>query len=197
MKNTTLLLSLIVIVTLFNSCKKNDVQPQLNLIQNGDMEASPWNDWGFGFGSNLNSNPNNYTTEYTTEAASSPTHSIKLKCDAVKNDTTFSYLYQRLLGGTISTGAKLTLKIKIKTVNVQGNGISVAMRGDNIAAGKSTFFTTTQGTTVISGSSDAFTEYTVRLDSFPANTDYLYIFLVFLPKTTGTAYMDDASLIVN
>ena len=200
MKMIRLLLAFVFAVFLLNACKKSDPEPvaPTNLVYNGDMESYPWRDWGFNFGYNQTGNPNGYTNEYAVEAASSPTHSIKIKCNAVKNDTAFCYIGQSFLGATIPVGAKLTLKAKIKTVNIQGTGISIAIRGDSKVNDqtKTTFFTTTQGKTPITGTSD-FTEYAATLDSFPASTDYVYIFLLYLPKTTGTAYFDDVSLTVN
>lgn len=201
MKSIRLLLPLLIASLLLNSCKK-DPEPQTltNVLTNGDMEMSPYQNWGSYLGKNSTTSPNKYVIEYSTEAASSPLHSLKVSCDAIKNDTTYQYM-QQLLNTTnvpIPAGAKLTLKAKIKTVNIQGNGISLAMGGNQGASGQyaSTFYTSTEGKQSITGTND-FKEYTLTFDAFPANTTSLYVLLFYLPKTTGTAYYDDVSLTVN
>lgn len=193
------LLLLLTAGLLINACKKEEAQPQTptNLVRNGDMETYPWNDWIPYFGYNITSNPNGYINEYSIEAASSGTHSIKATCTTVKNDTTFIVFYQLISPESFKVGDKLTLKAKIKTVNVVGKGISLVIRGDKVVNGKSTvpFFATTQGTTQITGNSD-FKEYTITSDAYPGNLDYITLYLIYLPQTTGTAYFDDVSLTI-
>ncbi|WP_461053421.1 hypothetical protein [Spirosoma arcticum] len=208
MKNSSRLLVLLITVSLLNSCKKEDAQPQTiaDVLTNGNMEASPYNDWGSYLGKNSTLNPNKYVIEYTTEAASSPAHSIKVSSDAVKNDTTYQYMQQffKLTDRPIPAGAKLTLKAKIKTSNIVGTGISLAMGGNQatanatgqITAVKSTFYTSTEGVTSITGTND-FKEYTLTWASLPAGTTHVYVLLAYLPKTTGVVYFDDVSLSVN
>ncbi|RZM18905.1 MAG: hypothetical protein EOO88_39520 [Pedobacter sp.] len=149
---------------------------------------------------NSTTQPTSYSVDYSTEAASSPTHSIKVSCKAAPSDSTYQLFQQTLYTSStpISTGAKLTLKAKIKTVNLQGEGISMAMGGtkgvnDNYA---STFFLESKGKVAITGTND-FKEYTLTFDSFPANTYSFYVLFFFLPKTTGTVYYDDITLSVN
>ncbi len=208
MKKAQLLLTLLLTAGLFNSCKKEDAQPQIiaNVLINGDMEASPYNDWGSYLGKSSMVNPNKYVVDYTTEAASSPVHSLKVSSDAVKNDSTYQYFQQffKLTDRPIPAGAKLTLKAKIKTSNIQGNGISIAMGGYQVIANangqstavNSTFYTSTEGVTPIKGTND-FKEYALTWTSLPATTTQLYILLAYLTKTTGTVYFDDVSLSVN
>lgn len=202
MKATKIFLLLISIGLLFNSCKKGDAQPQTiaNVLTDGDFETSPYSTWASAVNKNSPTQPTSYTVDYSTEASSSPTHSIKVSCKATPNDSTY-HLFQQVLytsSTPIPTGAKLTLKAKIKTVNIQGNGISIAMGGnkgvnDNYA---SAFYTESQGKIAITGTND-FKEYTLTFDSFPANTYSFYVLFFFLPKTTGTAYYDDVTLSVN
>ncbi|MVM36171.1 hypothetical protein GO755_39530 [Spirosoma sp. HMF4905] len=208
MKILRSLFALVALPLLFNSCKKEDAQPQTiaNVLTNGDMEASPYNDWGSYLGKNSTTNPNKYVVEYTTEAASSPAHSIKVSSDAVKNDTTYQYMQQffKLTDRPIPAGAKLTLKAKIKTSGIQGNGISIAMGGNQAIANasgqitkvNSTFYTSTEGVMSITGTND-FKEYTLTWTALPATTTHVYVLLAYLPKTTGTVYFDDVVLAVN
>ncbi len=193
---------------LFNSCKKEEAQPQTiaTVLVNGDMEASPYNDWGSYLGRNSTTNPNPYVVDYSTEAASSPAHSIKVSSSAVKNDTTYQYMQQffKIADRPIPAGAKLTLKAKIKTNTVQGNGISIAMGGYQIVTNSigqntnvnSTFYTSTEGVTSITGTND-FKEYTLTWSSLPAATTHVFVLLAYLPKTTGIVYFDDVTLSVN
>ncbi len=201
-------LILLLALGLFNACKKEEAQPQTiaTVLVNGDMEASPYNDWGSYLGKNSTTNPNKYVADYSTEAASSPAHSIKVSSDAVKNDTTYQYFQQffKLTDRPIPAGAKLTLKAKIKTSNIQGTGISIAMGGNQAIANSlgqftkvnSTFYTSTEGVTPIKGTAD-FKEYTLTWPSLPAATTHVYILLAYLPKTTGIVYFDDVALSVN
>jgi cytochrome oxidase assembly protein ShyY1 len=208
MKTAHLLLALLITMALLQACKKEDTPPQTiaNVLINGDMEVSPYTDWGSYLGKNSTVNPNKYVVDYSTEAASSPVHSIKVSSDAVKNDTTYQYFQQvfKLTDRPIPAGSKLTLKVKIKTANIQGNGVSIAMGGNQaitnangqITDVKSTFYTSTEGTTSIKGTND-FQEYTLTWTSLPATTTHLYVVLFYLPKTTGTVYYDDVRLSVN
>ncbi|SOD92790.1 hypothetical protein [Spirosoma fluviale] len=202
MKNHYYLLVLFVCSLFAYACKKEDTQPQTvaNIVTNGDMEAAPYADWGSYLGRVSTTSPNKYTIEYSTEAASSPTHSIKVSCDAVKNDTTYQYLQQIIYTSNkpIPAGAKLTLRAKIKVVNVQGNGISLAMGGNEGASGRyaSAFYTSTEGKIAITGTND-FKEYALTFDSFPAKATSMYVLLAYLHKTTGTVYFDDVSLSIN
>ncbi|GAB4017231.1 hypothetical protein GCM10028808_48170 [Spirosoma migulaei] len=202
MKATKLFLFLLSIGLLFNSCKKDDAQPVqiANVLTGGDFETSPYSTWRTDVNKNNTTRPTSYTVDYSTEAASSPTHSIKVSCNAAPSDSTYQLFQQFFYTSStpIPTGAKLTLKAKIKTVNMQGEGISMAMGGnkgvnDNYA---SAFFTESRGKVSITGTND-FKEYTITFDSFPANTYSFYVLFFFLPKTTGTAYYDDVSLSVN
>ncbi|WP_080056899.1 hypothetical protein [Spirosoma aerolatum] len=211
MKALALFLSLLICSLLFNSCKKDDAQPQsiANAVVNGDFEASPYQDWLSNVNRVSKTKPNSYTVEYSTEAASSPSHSIKVSCNAAYNDSTYHLLQQLFYTPSssapngakilnIPTGAKLTMKAKIKTVNVQGNGIVIAV-GGNYGLNKnyaSAFYTSTEGKVPITGTND-FKEYSITFDSFPADTYSLYVLIFFSPTTTGTAYYDDVSLSVN
>src|SRR5919199_5176104 len=123
MKAFRLLPFIIALMSLLNACKKGeDVQPPIQLITNSDMEQQPSltrsrADWLFGHYYNLTSNPNGYKATYTSEAASSGTHSLKINCEGIKNDTTFCFFEQDILPTTLAVGSKLTLRAKIKTVN--------------------------------------------------------------------------------
>lgn len=120
---------------------------------------------------------------------------MKINCNQVKNDSAYCYFgQQHIATANIPIGAKLTLKAKIKTVNLKGNGLALDIRGDK--NGKPVVFVTTQGKVTINGTKD-FTEYSVTLDSYPGGIDNLLIFMEYLRGTTGYVYFDDVSLTVN
>ncbi|MCK8496103.1 hypothetical protein M0L20_29825 [Spirosoma sp. RP8] len=201
MKSLRLLLALPVLTSslFLAACKKEETQPQTalpanGLLVNGNIDQSAQG-WFFGTDSTKPTNPNGYTSGASTEAYSSPQYSLKISCSQVKDTATFCFYGQQFIPfKTIPIGAKLTLTAKIKTALV-GPGVSLAIRGDkgNTSA---VVFVSSQDKTSITGTRD-FTEYSVTLDSFPGGIDNLLVYLVYLPKTTGSVYFDDLSLMVN
>ncbi|MVM30963.1 hypothetical protein GO755_13055 [Spirosoma sp. HMF4905] len=213
MKAFTLLVVPLSLLLLLTACKKQETQPQsiANAVVNGDFEATPYQDWSSAVNRNSLVKPNSYSVDYTTEAASSPSHSIKVSCNAAYNDSTYHLLQQNFYMASSSSsppagakvlsipaGAKLTMKAKIKTVNIKGEGINIAMGGYYGADKKyaSAFYTESRGKISINGTND-FTEYTISFDSFPPNVYNMYVIIFFMPNTTGTAYYDDVSLAIN
>lgn len=194
---------LFVSISLVYGCKKtDDVQVPSQLLSNSDMEqqtslTSSRGNWLFGYYYNLTSNPNGYKASYTTEAAASGSHSLKISCSSIRNDTTFCYFEQDIFPTTLTPGKKLTLKAKIKTDNLVGQGVALAMIGYKQIGNQNNivFFPSTEKTP-ITGTSD-FKEYTVTLDSYPGNIDVIAIHVFYLPKTTGTIFVDDVSLTAN
>lgn len=205
MNSFRLVVSVVLLSILFNSCKKDNAQPQApaNVLINGDFEANPFTQiplWHSAILKNSKTAPSTYTVDYSTEAATSPLHSIKVNCDAVKSDSTYQVLERVVYTSDVSIpqGAKLTMKVKIKTVNMQGNGISFLFGGFNYVNGVvvTNFKSSTEGKVSITGSNE-FKEYTLTFDSAPKNLYAVYVDLIYLPKTTGTAYYDDVSLTIN
>ena len=193
MKNYRNTFILIFTIFVIYGCKK-DSSPQItSLLKNGNIETG-FDGWSFGHGYGLVSNPNGYDFGYTSEAATSPKNSLKINCNSVKNDSAFCYYSQSFPAEKITVGKKITLKVKIKTVNITGNGISLAIRGDKDK--KQSFFFSTETTKVIKGNSD-FTEYTLTTDAYKGDASTIYIFLVFENKTTGYVYFDDVEVTAN
>lgn len=184
-----LLLSGIVIFS--SSCQKNTItEAPINLLTNGDIESGILN-WGFL--SSVQNNPNSYVSEATEEFAASPKKSLKISCTKVNDTGAFGYFVQSFLVTDLKTGSKLTLKAKVKGVNLTGNGLSIALRGDMTGVTGSRFFQSSQDVTPLRGTFD-FREVTVTLDAYQGNADRIIVFLLYLPNTTGTAYFDDISL---
>lgn len=188
-----LTLSVISICLVLDSCKKNESEPETALVKNGNVEQK-FEGWNF-FDTSISGGSSAYAMGFTDEAASSPRYSLKINCNEARSDTAFSYFGQHNISTAgIPIGAKITLKAKVKTVDIKGEGISIALRGDK--ARKIVFFETTENKAKITGTKD-FTEYTATLNSYPGDIDDLMIFLVYLPGTTGQVYFDDISLTIN
>lgn len=186
MKQTLTLCALFLI---FMGCK-DDPEPVMQLLVNTNMETgdtSPNSWWDL--------EPMVYNTEWTTEEANSRTRSLKIS--ATQSDATnFAFWAQSYLGA-IPVGKDVVLSIKVKCKNVSGQGISIAIRGDNSETpnGIAEQFSTTQGISNITGEFD-WTTYQVRLNKIQSDIKSLTVYFVFLPNTIGTAYFDDASLTV-
>jgi hypothetical protein len=168
------------------------------MIQNGGMEENPAKTWSFGFFKNQTNNPNGYKFGRSFEAAASGEYSYRISCSAIRSDSAHCFLYQSFSTAGIPVGAKLTLKAKIKTVGLEGKGVSLALRGDKNVDGQGAivFFLTSEGKDHIGGTHE-FEEYTYTVNSFPGNMDYMALLMMYLPGTTGTVYLDDVSLTVN
>jgi len=173
------------------SCNKDKAEPSVSVI-NGDIEKK-MEGWEFGSEVSDTATPNDFAMGFTAEASSSPQYSLKITCSDVKNPTSFGYFVQKLPNANIAKGAKVTLKVKIKTREVLGNGISIGLRGNRNGDNSPVFFKTTEGSITIKGTNE-FTEYETVINSYPAQIDNLFIFLVYLPETTGTVYFDDVQL---
>lgn len=187
-------LALLVLASFFISCKKDEATPVVEFLKNGNLEGG-FQNWSFGLDNNNPTNPNGFTTSLSKEFASSPVNSLKINCDAVVNPSAFCVYYQSFPTTDIKTGSKLTLKAKVKGVNLSGQGVSLFFRGDKQGA-PNIFSRTTQGITPITGNFD-FKEFSVSLDSYAGNADIIIVYLVYLSGTTGTVYIDDISLTSN
>ena len=95
-------------------------------------------------------------------------------------------------------GMTFELSASIKLNGVTGEGLSIAIRGDDLSLnnGSAEVFATTQGHMAIDGTQD-WTTYTVELSLLPAEIDRITVFFVYLPTNTGTAHFDDAILSVS
>ena len=175
------------------ACKKNDGLNPVQILVNTDVETGTLapNSWGADPGTS-----GVYSLEWTKDIAFSSTHSLKI---SAQNSTSpgFSYWYQAFQG-EMPNGKDLILSAKIKGDNLTGQGVSIAIRGDNSipATSNGSQFMTTQGATSIQGTFD-WTTYSVKLTNLSSDTKRLYVFLVYLPNTTGTVYFDDITLTHN
>jgi hypothetical protein len=89
----------------------------------------------------------------------------------------------------------ITLNVYIKAVGLLGQGVFIAIRGDDAATptGNAEAFVTTQGHQQINGSFD-WKNFIVTMDKVPANIKSLTFYLIYSSNTSGTVYFDDVSL---
>ncbi|MGC3945106.1 MAG: hypothetical protein QM762_11425 [Chryseolinea sp.] len=132
----------------------------------------------------------NHTGALDTHAYSSPERSLKITALDTQADG-FSFWTQQLTTMDFPSGAKVVLKVKVKTEDVMGDGVFIAVRCDSDTGTNA--FESTQGETAIDGSRD-FKEYTVEINSIPKGTTNMWVFLIMSGTATGTAYFDDVSL---
>jgi gamma-glutamyltranspeptidase len=96
----------------------------------------------------------------------------------------------------IPVGKRLKLTAKIKTEDITGTGVSIAIRCDDSTYNeKAKMFATTEEKVSIIGTND-WTQYQVELtDKVTPNIRSITVFLTLLPKSGGTVWFDDISLI--
>jgi hypothetical protein len=186
----------LVLVVALLSCGKKDIIVPTQVLLNTDIESGGTKpDYWF-------VNPGTsgaYTGTWTDEESSSKAHSLKISANATQT-TDFAYWVQTYsqttVGATLPFGKDLTLSLKIKGKDLVGQGLSIAIRADNALTPTSSAgstFVTTQGNVQINGTFDWKT-YTVKMSNLRSDALYVYVFLVYLPNTTGTAYFDDVTL---
>ena len=158
-------------------------------------------------------NPNQYQSSLTTDVITttspmgstgigglpvttkSESYLLGMAATTIKDIESYSYWMTSLPPPkTLQPGKSLTLRAKIQLQNVQGKGVSFALRGDRTTQ-SAVLFATTQDKINLSGTND-FTEYSVTLP-YTTSVDYILIYFVFLPQTTGKVLLKDVSLQVN
>ena len=161
------------------SCKNDDpVEPAPEqLIVNGDLEVSSWGWWA--------QKGNTHHNVLWVDQA------LKLSTE-ISHHTEFSFWSQSFTE-FIPFGKDITLEVRIKG-DLEGQGASIALRADD-STNNVLQFETTQGKVPITGEFD-WTEFTVTIENVSSSTSRIYIFLVFLPDTTGEVYFDDISILV-
>ena len=199
MKRNFLLLSFSFLLILNWSCKKDDdgavvveddnpIPAGPIVVNNTGFEYSP-SGWPDGWWHR--NEP--YKVEWTNEDAFSGNYSVSITSDTLVDD--FNYWGQTITEN-IQPGKKLILRVNIKTVNVEGEGASIVIRGDNTPTpqGTAELFISTQGDIFIGGTHN-WKEYSVKLEE-PISPSILSIsiYLVLLPYTTGQIFFDDITL---
>jgi len=171
------------ILLLVSACSDDDDQATKQIV-NDDLEGSIA--WQF-----VNVAPASHAGVLVNSVSASSSHSLSITSSEAKSDG-FSFWRLDITPSDIHLGAPLELTVKVRVTNVTGNGVYVALRGDDNS--NNIFFESTQGVQTINGTAD-FNSYTVKLDSYPEGVKHIYIFLILDASSIGSANFDDISLI--
>ena len=155
-------------------------------LNNADLEESAA--WFFNA-------PTGMSVAYADGAGVDNSRGVRLTGDGTSGEGRFGFMGQSVAVGDLS-GRKLTLTARIRLVNVQGAGMSIALRGDNPATpvgSAAELFATTQDRIRITGNADWAT-YRIELDGFNRNITSVVAFVVLLPGTTGSVSVDNITL---
>jgi hypothetical protein len=172
-------------------------------IQTADAETKPRQivflpmnsgvEQGQGIPSGWYKSENTAVLSWTDEVAHAGDRSIKI-ASTDKREHVCAWAYTVTTG--LPVGKQLTLTVHLKTVDVKGQGVCVALRADDTptADDKAEMYATTQGKKIIKGSHD-WTEYSISFSeplSFEIKS--VTVYLIFLPDTKGSVYFDDITL---
>lgn len=180
-------LTLCLLICMLIACKKESSDP-IQLLKNTEMQFDPsltqtWFNYKEGTG---------FVTSWTNEESFSPSYSLKISRTTTDNS---SYcFYGQSCSEKIRSGSNLTLKAKIKGVNLSGQGVTIAIRCDG-DEGKIQF-ETTQNDIIINGTFD-WTTYTINLSNINNKVKTIVVLLIYLPNTSGIVYFDDVVLTQN
>ncbi len=159
-------------------------------LENGGVETGEvWPDhWWFG-----HTGATDYHFAWSTDIAHTGSRSVVLSNDQADAEH-FAYWAQTVRVGDLS-GTRLILAASVRLVDVRGEGIALAIRGDHTAVpeGYAETFATTEKAVSINGTQD-WTTFSVELDEFSPSIQSITVYLVYLPGTTGVVYIDDVSL---
>jgi hypothetical protein len=131
-----------------------------------------------------------FTVNRTDDAYLSPTHSLKIS--KTVPDSLNSAYYVQIYSGQMPVGRNLTLQVHVKGLNLEGDGVSILLLCNDIDD-STVQFTGTEGDKSIAGTFD-WTSYKLELIDLKSEVRKIYVFLFYLPNTTGTAYFDDITL---
>lgn len=180
----------LVLFFLIVSCKEKKVVPSIQILGNTDVEE----------GTGTATQPINwfeskvapYQLEWTSEESFSPTRSLKISTTQ-SEPVNFSFWVQTI-NTNLPFGKDLALSVRIKTKNLVGQGVSIALRADNASSNSTPDgFTIVTTQTMINGTQD-WTEYSVTMSSLRQDAVSIRIFLIYLTGTKGEVYFDEITL---
>jgi hypothetical protein len=164
------------------ACSKEEDTTIIQMLKNTDMEKTT--EW-FSYGSE-----EGFIHKWTSEASYSPNRSLTISRTTPSLE---GYCwFNQSTTQDIPYGKDVTLKVMIKGVDLQGNGVSIIIRC-NDAKGELVKILSTQSGTRITGSFE-WVEHTITMNKLDKKTATIVVGLVYLPNTTGKVYFDDATL---
>ena len=158
-------------------------------VTNGGVESGEENpdNWWFGSG-----DYNAFKFNWNDAVYSSPYHSLEITSKG--SGDKFAFWAQTISAEQV-VGKSITVNVKAKTSDFSGNGVYVAIRGDDtlLPYGSAEVFKTTQNIETHTGDFD-WTTISVTLDSVPANIKSITVYLLYGTETAGTVYFDDLTM---
>ena len=109
--------------------------------------------------------------------------------------TGFFSFWAQTIAVSDASGMTLELSVAIKVSDLQGEGVAIAIRGDDASRrnGEAEAWVTTRGSILVLGTQD-WTTYSVQLEGLEPAIDQITVYLMYLPNSSGTAFFDDAVL---
>jgi hypothetical protein len=178
---------LIIVTCIIISCKKEDPIPA-QLLKNTDLESGDltvWDNYGsttYGY---------NFNPTCTNEESFSPTHSLILNCESANN--TDWHCWSQIYTGKMPFGEDLTLSVKIKGVNLTGQGVCINIVTFDGVSQTAIQTATSQGSTSITGTFN-WTDYSITLPDLSKSVTSIFVTLYYFPNTTGKVYFDNITL---
>ena len=161
-------------------------------LTNGNIESgsSYPDDWQFG-----SAKSSIFNFAWDTNQYLSANHSLKISSQNSSDQFAF---WAQTIEANEFVGKKITLNVNIKAADLVGQGVYIAIRGDNtlIPSGSAEVFATTQGNEQISGTFD-WKQLSVTMDNVPTDIKSLTFYLIYGSTTSGTVNFDDISLTKN
>ena len=181
---------LLAIPALFMSCQEEDEPANRQLLINSTVEEGNNRPNGWIFAENDGAG-----LEFTWTDQESYSASRSLQIAKTSDETEVWGYWAQLYNGDIPHGEDVELSVQVRGEDLQGQGISIAVRADREGQPTNGQFSTTQGSTVINGTF-GWTTYKVKLSDLEPDVYQLYVFLVYTSTTTGEVFFDDAVLSV-
>ena len=190
MKKIVYLLLVLVSILFVTSCWLNpDDDQEIQLLQNTNVEDGTTDPlyWNYG-------QTGTCPDEWATTHYRSSSHSLKVSC-ATSDSGNWGYWCQ-VVTDNLPIGSKPILKAYIKTDSLNGEGASIAIRGDDTTTpeGYAEVFTSTGDSIPIQGTMD-WTLFSIQLNEVvPSDIESITVYLILLPNTSGDVYFDDITL---
>lgn len=126
----------------------------------------------------------------STSPVSDPS-ALFITSDNVNSETTH-YWRLELNNPDIDPNSQLQLTAKIRGENLEGQGISISMRGDDSDGERSIFFI---GESFEEQSDFGFVDVNLSIEPYTPIVDKVLVFFLIQSGTSGTAYLDDLKLV--
>ena len=189
--NTIKSLSAVFLLLLFISCNEEEDQTISQLLANTDIEQGSVAPAGW-----ITNQLDGSGLEFIWNEQEASSGSRSLQIQKISDETEVWGYWAQIFQGDIPHGKNIELSAMIKGNDIQGTGISIAVRADREGLASSEGqFVTTQGTIPINGTFDWKNERILLADLKP-DVSRILVFLIYLPETTGEIYFDDVTLSV-